>query len=229
MGFSDQQRLVHRFRFFGQRDLLLVQMPIHPQAVVNEKKRNDKPEENRIDEDQQLPANRQLMPSVFECVHHGTSNREAGRIFRLARLTGIERNQKRLAEFSRVAFRGTCRSFAAARSADAAAVRSLSTTGRLACGTDDIAGRGFRFSVLSAASCVHRAAIRTLGTAGGLRSCARHFVRGRFAFSMFATACRVNRAAVRMFGTTRRFSRGGGVNVARDERNGKQNSREYGR
>lgn len=41
---------------------------------------------NCIDEDKQLPADRQLMPSVFECVHHGTLNREAGRVVRLARL-----------------------------------------------------------------------------------------------------------------------------------------------
>jgi hypothetical protein len=61
-------------------------MPIHPYSVVNDKKQNDKSKENCIDEDKQLPANRQLMPSVFECVHHGTLNREAGRVFRLARL-----------------------------------------------------------------------------------------------------------------------------------------------
>ena len=57
-----------------------MQMPIHPHAVVNDKKQNDKSKENRIDEDKQLPADRQLMPSVFECVHHGTLNREAGRV-----------------------------------------------------------------------------------------------------------------------------------------------------
>ncbi|WP_417740583.1 hypothetical protein [Rosistilla oblonga] len=107
MGFSDQQRLVHRFRFFGQGDLLLVQMPIHPQAVVNNKKRNDNPKENCIDEDKQLPADRQVMPSVFESIHHGTLNREAGRVFRLTRLPGIEWDQKRLAEFSRFDFRET--------------------------------------------------------------------------------------------------------------------------
>jgi hypothetical protein len=65
-------------------------MPIHPQAIVNKKKRNDKLEKNRIDEDNHLPVNRQLMPQVFECFQHGTSNREAGRILRLARLKWIE-------------------------------------------------------------------------------------------------------------------------------------------
>tara|TARA_R110002167_G_scaffold24219_3_gene85515 strand:+ start:159 stop:587 length:429 start_codon:yes stop_codon:yes gene_type:complete len=142
----------------------------------------------------------------------------------------MQRNQKRLTEFSSFDFRGTCRLFAAAGSANAAAVRSLCTAGRLTCGAGDIAGRGFRFSVIPAAPCVHRAAISTLSTAGGLRSCTRKFVCGRINFSMFATAWCMNRAAVRMLGTTRRLSRGGGINIARrGERNGKQNSRKYSR
>ena len=208
-----------------------MQMPIYPHAVVNDKKQNDKSKENRIDEDKQLPADRQLMPSVFERFHHGnlTEKSRASFLGSSGRYE-IERNQTRLAEFSQFCFRCTYRSFSAAGRTDAAAVRSLCTTGRFTRCAGDVAGCCVRSSVLPTASCVYRTAIGTLGTAGGLRSCPCHFVSGCCRFRLFSTARRLDGAAVCMLGTTRRPSRCDGVNIASgDEGNGEQNSREYSR